>query len=133
MSRERFFTPYVSFAPGIITPMKRNEKASFSNAIPIVLVAISIFSVLCQVGICQPGQPVDPGSYGMTSGRLASIVGAVAGLIGVVIGGLALARPSSRFSTDSGQVGALIALVAGMIGIILGGWVVSTSGGRIGV
>jgi len=39
----------------------------------------------------------------------------------VVIGGLALARPASRFGTASGRLGAIMALVAGLIGVVTGG------------
>ncbi len=42
-------------------------------------------------------------------------------LLGVVIGGLALARPASRFGTASGQLGAIVVLVAGLIGVVNGG------------
>ena len=42
-------------------------------------------------------------------------------LVGVVIGGLALARPASRFGTASGRLGAIAALVAGLIAVVNGG------------
>ena len=70
--------------------MRRNEIASFSNVICFVLVAISIFCAISISG--QTPQPADPMSYGMTSGRLAAMIGAIAGLIGVIIGVLALSR-----------------------------------------
>lgn len=69
---------------------------------------------------------------GLSSGRLGSGVGALLGLIGVVIGGVALARPASRIGTGSGRLGAVSALVVGLIGIALGGLVVATSDGGIG-
>jgi Family of unknown function (DUF6223) len=113
--------------------MKKTESASFSNAIFFTLAAISILSVFCPIGILgQAGQPTDPTSYGMTSGRLAANVGAVLGLIGVVIGGLALARPNGRFGTASGRLGAIMALATGLIGLALGGLVAINSGGRVG-
>jgi uncharacterized BrkB/YihY/UPF0761 family membrane protein len=115
------------------SPMKKNQRASFLNAIFITLVAIQTFTVVCPIGVSgQTGQPADPSSYGMTSGRLGATVAAVLGLIGVVIGLLALARPSGRFGTASGRLGAIVALAAGLIGMALGGLVVATSGGRIG-
>ena len=39
----------------------------------------------------------------------------------MVIGGLALARPASRFGTASGRLGVIVALVAGLIGVVTGG------------
>ena len=39
----------------------------------------------------------------------------------LLIGGLAVARPASRFSTTSGRLGAIVALVAGLIAMINGG------------
>jgi hypothetical protein len=70
--------------------------------------------------------------YTMSAGRLGAIVAALLGLIGVVIGGLALARPTGRFGTGNGRVGAISALAAGLIGMALGGLVVATSDAGIG-
>jgi hypothetical protein len=53
--------------------------------------------------------------------------GAVTGLIGAVIGGLALARAAGRFGVGSGRRGAIVALVLGPIGLVIGGVVVATS------
>jgi hypothetical protein len=109
--------------------MKINERKSFLNAIFILLAAISTFTVFCPIEIfAQTAQPADPSSYGMTPGRLGANVAAVLGLIGVVFGGVALARPSGRF----GRPGSFIALAAGLIGVALGGLVAAISGGRIG-
>ncbi len=98
-----------------------------------MLVAIPAFTVLGQISISgQTGQPVDPSSYGMTSGRLGATVGAVLGLIGIGTGILALVRPAGRFGTASGRLGAFVALAAGLIAMALGGLVAAASGGRIG-
>jgi hypothetical protein len=42
-------------------------------------------------------------------------------LVGVVIGGLALARPAGRFGTASGRFGAFVALAAGVMAVVNGG------------
>jgi hypothetical protein len=68
----------------------------------------------------------------MSAGRLGASTGAVVGLIGVVVAGLALARPSGRFGTGSGPLGGIVALVAGLIGMALGALVVATSDSGIG-
>jgi hypothetical protein len=55
----------------------------------------------------------------LTAGRARSLVGAVVGLISLVIGGLALARTAGRIGTRNGRTGAIVALVLGLIGIVL--------------
>jgi hypothetical protein len=45
----------------------------------------------------------------------------VLALTGVIIGGLALARPARRFGTGSGRLGAIVALAAGLVALINGG------------
>jgi hypothetical protein len=77
-------------------------------------------------------QTAAAGVYSMSSGRLGAIVAAVLGLTGVIIGWLALARPTSRIGIGNGRGGAFMALAAGLIGIALGGLVVATSDGGIG-
>lgn len=71
------------------------------------------------------------GVYAMSGGRLVAMVAALAGLIGVVIGGLAL-RLAGRIGIGPGRSGANMALVAGLIGMILGGLVVANADGGIG-
>ncbi|WP_433309518.1 DUF6223 family protein [Micromonospora sp. CA-269861] len=77
-------------------------------------------------------QPTAAGVSTMSAGRLGATVAAVLGLTGVVIGGVALARPASRIGTGVGQLGATLALAAGLIGMTLGGLVVATSDSGIG-
>jgi hypothetical protein len=71
-------------------------------------------------------------SNSMSSGRLMAGSAAVVGLIGLVIGGLALARPSGRFGTRNGRRGVGVALAAGLIAVALGGLVVATADGGVG-
>ncbi|GAA4571854.1 hypothetical protein GCM10023176_33430 [Micromonospora coerulea] len=77
-------------------------------------------------------QPAAVSVYTMSAGRLGASVAALLGLTGVIIGGLALARPTSGIGTGNGRLGATMALVAGLIGIALGGLVVATSDSGIG-
>ncbi len=58
---------------------------------------------------------------GLTPRRLWATTVTVLALVGVVIGGLALARPASRFGTASGRLGSIVALVAGLIAVV-NGW-----------
>ncbi len=66
----------------------------------------------------------------MTAGRFWSLVAALIGLAGVVVGGLALARPASRIGTR--RRGAIAALAAGLAGVIIGGLVVAGADGGPG-
>ncbi|MCK2220098.1 DUF6223 family protein [Actinomadura sp. ATCC 31491] len=69
-------------------------------------------------------QPV--GAYTLTSGRLWSLVAVLLGLIGVVAGGLALARARAR------RRGAVVALAAGLACAVIGGLVVAAAEGGPG-
>ncbi|MBB6346037.1 DUF6223 family protein [Nonomuraea muscovyensis] len=77
-------------------------------------------------------QPDPVSAYALTSGRLWSAVGALLGLVGVVIGGLALARSAGRIGTGTGGRGAVVALVAGLAGAVIGALVVAAADGGPG-
>ena len=98
--------------------MSANNKFSLSLLLCIALVAALSATTLAQVST----EPRDPTSYGMTSGRLVATVSAVLALIGVVSGGLALAR-------RVGKLGAIVAVIGGLIGTAAGGYIVATSAG----
>jgi hypothetical protein len=70
--------------------------------------------------------------YDFSLGRLGSSTGALLGLAGVVIAGLALARPTGRLGTANGWLGASTAMVAGLISMALGGLVAATADGGLG-
>ena len=63
-------------------------------------------------------QPTAASAYTLTAGRLWSLVAALLGLAGAVIGGLALARSAGRIGT--GRRGAIVALVAGLTAMVVG-------------
>ena len=77
-------------------------------------------------------QPDPVSAYAMTAGRLWSLVAALLGLAGVVIGGLALARSTGRIGTGTGRRGAIVALAAGLAGAVVGGLVVAAADGGPG-
>jgi hypothetical protein len=70
--------------------------------------------------------------YGLTPRRLWATTVAVLALVGVVIGGLALARPASRFGAASGRRGAIAALVSGLIAVVNGGLNLAVANGGPG-
>ncbi|MEV4897452.1 DUF6223 family protein [Nonomuraea sp. NPDC055795] len=82
-------------------------------------------SLLVTVTAGVLAQPV--GAYDLTSGRLWSVIAAVIGLTGVVIGGLALAR-----STGPSKKGAIMALVAGLASMVIGALIVAAAKGGPG-
>lgn len=80
-----------------------------------------------------------PAQTGITEGRARALVGAVAGLISLIIGGLALARSAGLIGNGNGRNGAIASLTLGLIGVVLslvhlgnspGGF--GTGGGRAG-
>ena len=76
-----------------------------------------VYAVLVAAQVSEPGATI----YGPTPRRLWATTAAAWTLVGVGIGGLALARPGGRFGTASGPLGGILALAAGLIGAINGG------------
>ena len=71
-------------------------------------------------------------AYGWTPERIWGSAAALLALVGVVIGGLALARSAGRIGNGNGGRGAIVALVAGLIAVVNGGLVVVTADGGLG-
>jgi hypothetical protein len=69
------------------------------------------------------------GGIGIGSGRLLPTVAAVVGLIGVVLGGLALAR---HRRAGNERAGAIVAAVLGLISLVIGGLHAANSAGGFG-
>lgn len=92
-------------------------------------------SIAISIGCSTAAAADDPqpavSVYTMSAGRIGAVVAGLVGLIGAVIGGLAL-RSAGRIGTGSRRSGAIVALVAGLIGMALGGLVVANADGGIG-
>lgn len=98
--------------------MKRTFAIILAALAAVALFGVLVYTVLVAAHVSEPAATtVD----GLTPRRLWATTVAVLALAGVVIGGLALARPASRFGTASGRLGAIVALVAGLIAVINGG------------
>ena len=103
-----------------------------------LVLAAAAAALLGGFGLAAPAaahvsaQPTAASVYTMSAGRIGASVAALLGLSGVIISGLALARPTRRIGTGNGRLGATMALAAGLIGMALGGLVVATSDGGIG-
>ena len=107
------------------------------RTVAIVLAAVAVaalfgglvYAVLVAAHVSEPAATT---VYGLTPRRLWATTVAVLALVGVVIGGLALARPASRFGTASGRLGAIVALVAGLIAVVNGGLNLAVANGGPG-
>ena len=92
------------------------------------LLAGLVHAVLVATGVSEPAAIT---VYGPTPRRLwATMAGALA-LVGVVVGGLALARSIRRIG-NGGRLGATVALVAGPVAAINGGLVLAVANGGPG-
>jgi Family of unknown function (DUF6223) len=101
--------------------MKRTFAIMLAAVAAAALFGGIVYAVLVVAHVSEPAAST---VYGLTPRRLWATTVAVLALVGVVIGGLALARPASRFGTASGRLGAivaLVALVAGLIAVVNGG------------
>lgn len=76
-----------------------------------------VYAVLVAAHVSAPSVTT---VYGATPRRLWATTVAVMGLAGVLIGGMALGRPASRFGTRSGRLGASVALGAGLLAVLNG-------------
>ena len=94
----------VAFALAILGAM-----AVFGGLVYVVLVAAHL------------SEPAATTVQGLTTRRLWATMAAALALAGVVIGGLAVVRPASRFGTASGQLGSIVALAAGLMAVVNGG------------
>jgi uncharacterized protein DUF6223 len=84
--------------------------------IAAILIGAALFGVLVHavLVVAHVSQPAARTVHGLTPRRLWATVAVVLALVGVAVGGLALARPASRFGTASGRLGAIVALIAGL-------------------
>ena len=88
-----------------------------------------VYAVLMVAHVSEPATTT---VYGLTLRRLWATAAAAVALVGVVIGGLALARSASRFGTTSGRLGAIVALAAGLIAVVNGGLNLAVANGGPG-
>jgi hypothetical protein len=103
-------------------PMKRTFVLILVALAAAALLAGLVHAVLVVAHVSEPAATT---VYGLTPRRLWATTAAVLALVGVVIGGLAVARPASRFGTASAPggfpLGISVALVAGLIAVLNGG------------
>jgi hypothetical protein len=109
--------------------MKRTFAIILTAGAAAALFAGLVYALLVAAHVSEPAATT---VYGLTSRRLWATTAAVLALVGIVFGGLALARPASRFGTASGRLGAIVALVAGLMAVINGGLKLAIANGGPG-
>ncbi len=109
--------------------MKRTFTTIFVGLAAVALFAGLVYAVLVAAHVSEPGATT---VNGLTLRRLWATAVAMLALVGVVIGGRALARPASRFGTASGRLGAMAALVVGLIAVVNGGLNLAVANGGPG-
>src|SRR5256885_13343323 len=86
--------------------MKRTFAIVLAAVAAAAVFAGVVYAVLAAAHLSEPAATT---VYGLTPRRLWATTVAVLALVGVVIGGLALAPPPRRFGTASRRLGALLA------------------------
>ena len=109
--------------------MKRTFVLVLAALAAAALFAGLVHVVLVAAHLSEPAATTVPG---LTPRRVWATTVIVLGLVGVVMGGLALARPAGRFGSASGPLGAIAALVAGLIAAVNGGLVLAMASGGPG-
>ena len=114
--------------------MKRRSMKRTLAIILAALAAAALFAGLVHavLVVAHVSEPAATTVYGLTLRRLWASTAAVLALVGVVFGGLALARPAGRFGTASGRLGAIVALVAGLMAVVNGGLNLAVANGGPG-
>jgi hypothetical protein len=87
-----------------------------------ILAAAAVFGGLVHVVLvaAHVSEPAATTLYGPTLRRLWATSAVALALVGVVSGGLALARPAGRFGIASGRQGVIAALLTGLIAVVNG-------------
>ena len=98
--------------------MKRTFAMILAAVAAAVLFGGLVHAVLVVAHVSEPAATT---VYGLTLRRLWATAAAAVALVGVVIGGFALARSASRFGPTPGRLGAIVALAAGLIAVVNGG------------
>lgn len=107
-------------------------RRSIRNALLIAAVLIGSAGFAAPVAAQVSGQRAAVSASTLTPKRMAASGAAVVGLIGAVVGGLALARSTGRAGGGNGRRGAITALAMGPLGLIIGALVVVTADGGLG-
>jgi hypothetical protein len=109
--------------------MKRTVVLILAGLAAATVFAGLVHAVLVAAHVSEPAATT---VHGPTLRRLWATTVAVVALVGVVMGGRALARPARRFGAASGRLGAIVALVAALVAVVNGGLVLAVANGGPG-
>jgi uncharacterized protein DUF6223 len=109
--------------------MKRTFAVVLAWLAAAALLGVLVHAVLVAANVSEPAATT---VQGLTLRRLWATMAAALALVGVTVGGLALARPASRFGTASGRLGAIVALLAGLVAVVNGGLNLAVASGGPG-
>ena len=98
--------------------MRRTIATLLAAVAAAILFGGLVYAVLVAAHVSEPGSIT---VYGLTARRLWATIAAMLGLLGVIIGGLALARRAGRLGTAPERLALIIAFAAGLIAVINGG------------
>jgi Family of unknown function (DUF6223) len=110
-------------------PMKRTFALIFAAVAAAALFGGLVYAVLVAAHVSEAAATTVQGA---TPRRLWATAVAVLGLVGVIIGGLALRRSVVRIRPGNGRKGAILALVAGLIAAVNGGLNLAVASGGLG-
>jgi hypothetical protein len=109
--------------------MKRTFAVLLAAVVIVAAFAGLVYGVLAAAHLAEPAATTVPG---LTPRRLWATMIAVLALLGVAIGGFALARPADRFGAVSARRGAVLALAVGPLAAVNGGLNVLVANGGPG-
>jgi hypothetical protein len=97
--------------------MRRTLAAILAAVAAAILFGVLVHGVLVAAHASEPGATT---VYGLTVRRLWASIAAMLGLLGVIVGGLALTRRAGGLSTAPERL-AIVAFAAGLVAVINGG------------
>ena len=109
--------------------MRRTFPRILAAPVAAALFGGLVYAVLVATHVSEPAATT---VYGLTTQRLWASTAVVVALVGVVLGGLAVARSANRFGAASGRLVTFVALVAGFISLVNGGLVLAIADGGPG-
>jgi hypothetical protein len=99
--------------------MRRTFATLLAAVAAAILFGCLVYGVLVAAHVSEPGAIT---VYGLTARRLWATIAAVLGLLGVIVGGLALTRRTNRLGgTAPERLAIIVAFAAGLAAVINGG------------
>ena len=91
--------------------------------VPVALISIALFGGLVHLVLVAANlsSPAAATVQGVTPGRVWATIAAFIGLLGVVVGGMALRRAVQSIGPGHARKGAIVAVAAGLIAVLNGG------------